>query len=66
MRKRLSLTQTDVSLRCGNLSQNHLSAIESGRHIPSLRSLESIARALETTPAALLTPMPAGWNSLDD
>lgn len=51
------MTQIELAERCG-LPQSHISRLESGRHSPSHRTLERIARALGVSVAELDPPDP--------
>ncbi|MGQ9755705.1 MAG: helix-turn-helix domain-containing protein, partial [Desulfotomaculales bacterium] len=53
LRRAAGYTQEQLAAAAG-LSQQYLSDIETGRHRPSLRALETIAGALKTSAAALL------------
>lgn len=48
VRKERKLTQEDLAIACG-CSSNHLSAIETGDHRPSLELIVSIATVLESS-----------------
>ena len=51
-RRRLRLTQSQLSKRA-DINRSHLSLIESGEHHPNARTIEAIARALNTTSEGL-------------
>lgn len=52
--KRRSLGWTQVELaRAANLSQTHISALERGVYLPSLRDASALAALLGTTPMVL-------------
>lgn len=51
------MTQTDLAKRAG-LATESISRIETGQRAASLASLEWIAVALDTTPAALIEDVP--------
>ncbi|HAG07680.1 MAG TPA: repressor LexA, partial [Peptococcaceae bacterium] len=53
LRRAAGYTQAQLAAAAG-LSQQYLSDIETGRHRPSLRALETIAAALKTPAAGLL------------
>jgi len=55
LRRGRGWSRRELGTRAG-LSERFLGQVESGAGNPSLRSLADIARALETTPAALLEP----------
>lgn len=57
IRKSLGLTQAEVARRLGWSPPNY-ARIEKGRIVPSLRSLEAIASALEVSLAALTDDVP--------
>jgi predicted transcriptional regulator len=48
----LRMTQADLARQCG-IPQSHISRLESGQHIPSYLTLESLAKALRTNRAEL-------------
>ena len=49
------LTQEQLSERSG-LTQQYISGLEQGRRNPTVVTLFELAQALDTTPAALITP----------
>ncbi len=49
----LGLSQEDVAYRC-DLEKSYVRGIERGKYNPTLRVIASIAKALDTTLAALL------------
>jgi transcriptional regulator with XRE-family HTH domain len=54
IRKAVALTQEQVAERAG-LHPNYISSVERGERNISLRNIERIARALDTTMAVLVT-----------
>lgn len=46
LREESGLTQAELALRAG-LPQSHISRLESGRHSPSMKTLEKLAAALD-------------------
>lgn len=60
LRKARQLTLAEVSARCG-LSVTHLSDLERQRVAPSLKTVNRIAAALETSAAELLEECPT-WS----
>ena len=52
-RKRKSMSQQEFAQLLG-ISQNYLSEIESGKHIPSLKTISQIAEKIHTTVPKLL------------
>jgi DNA-binding XRE family transcriptional regulator len=52
-RKRKSMSQKEFSEFLG-ISQNYLSEIETGRHVPSLKQISNMAIKMNTTIAKLL------------
>lgn len=54
-RLRLGLTQAELAEKLG-VAQAYISDLESGRKRPLVDTLATIADALKTTPARLLTP----------
>jgi len=55
-RKARDLSQEALALVAG-IDRTYVSGIERGRRNPSLSMIVKLARHLETTPAALLTPV---------
>ncbi|TMI73181.1 MAG: helix-turn-helix transcriptional regulator [Bacillati bacterium ANGP1] len=53
LRQRKGLTTYELAKRSGILRPN-ISRIESGRHVPSVETLDRLARALGVSPADLL------------
>lgn len=53
LRKRAGLTQEELAARSG-LTQSHLSRIELGKYVPTLGTLERLARALKMPVSELL------------
>lgn len=53
-REQLGLTQKDVALRLG-VSQPTYAALEGGKAVPGIDIVERVGRALNITPALLLT-----------
>ena len=51
-RRRLKLTQYLLSIKA-DINRSHLSLIESGEHHPTVRTINAIAEALNTTPEGL-------------
>lgn len=52
-RKRAGLTQEQLASRAG-ITQSHLSRLELGKYVPTLATLERLARALRIPLSALL------------
>lgn len=53
VRKRAGLTQEELAARSG-LTQSHLSRLELGKYVPTLTTLERLARALKVPVSDLL------------
>jgi transcriptional regulator with XRE-family HTH domain len=53
LRERRGLTQEALAARAG-ISRAYLARIETGRHEPTLTTLERLAKALRVRPATLL------------
>jgi len=52
-RRKLGISQEKLALKAG-LDRTYISGIEQSRRNPSLKNIAKIARALDTTPSALL------------
>jgi len=62
LRLELNLTQEELAKRAG-VPQSVIARLESGRHLPSLRSLEKIARKLGLQVKLDLVPLHAAANA---
>ena len=58
-RIKTGLVQSDLADRIG-VTQNYISLIETGKKIPSLKTLTKIARELDVSPGELLSGEPLG------
>ena len=51
-RGELQMTQEELAAKAG-IPQSHISRLEDGRHAPTAKTIERLARALDTEPSQL-------------
>jgi len=54
LREKAGLSQLELSLRCGDIASSYIGFIEQGKKVPTLTTINKIARGLGLTPSELI------------